>query len=97
MGPVTRETARQSASWSSSITRRLKFGVMVESTIVTWYPARRSGVDTARMPNGAVASWLEKAGKKKTTFFLGAIDAPFTFTLPGLSHWKHDVWGDCKN
>jgi hypothetical protein len=42
---------------------------MVESTILTSYPALRSGVDTARMPSGAVASWLENAGKKKTTFF----------------------------
>ena len=32
------------------------------------------------MPSGAVASWLEKAGKKKTTFFFGAVDAPLTFT-----------------
>ena len=45
-----------------------KFGVIVESIMQTLYPARSSGVDTARSPRGAVASWLENAGKKKTTF-----------------------------
>jgi hypothetical protein len=41
----------------------------VESTIRTWYPARNSGVATASIASGAVASWLANAGKKKTTFF----------------------------
>jgi hypothetical protein len=41
---------------------------MVESIIQTSKPARSSGVATARIPRGAVASVLEKAGKKKTTF-----------------------------
>jgi hypothetical protein len=50
---------------------------MVESMIFTWYPAFNKGVETARMPSGAVASWLEKAGKKKTTF-LGCI-APLPY------------------
>ena len=31
-------------------------------------PARSSGVATARIPKGAVASELAKEGKKKTTF-----------------------------
>ena len=48
-------------------------GVIVESMMRTSYPARRSGVDTARIPKGAVASRLENAGKKKTIFFLPAI------------------------
>jgi hypothetical protein len=39
---------------------------MVESISVMLYPARSSGVDTARMPSGAVASVLAKEGKKKT-------------------------------
>src|ERR1700756_1223493 len=69
IGPVTRETHRHSASASSSITRFLKFGVMVESMIRTTYPARNSGVASARIAKGAVASVLENAGKKKTTFF----------------------------
>ena len=34
MGPVTSETARQSASFSSSSTRFWKFGVIVESMIL---------------------------------------------------------------
>ncbi len=50
------------------MTRFWKLGVMVESIRLISYPARRSGVDMARIPSGAVASWLEKAGKKKTTF-----------------------------
>jgi hypothetical protein len=41
---------------------------MVESTSVTVYPARRSGVEIASKLKGAVASWLENAGKKSTTF-----------------------------
>src|SRR5215813_6040193 len=40
----------------------------------TWYPARNKGVDTAKIPRGAVASILENAGKKKTTFRDGMID-----------------------
>jgi hypothetical protein len=51
----------------------LKFGVMVESISLTWYPARNSGVATARMPSGAVASVLANDGKKKTTLFFGLI------------------------
>src|SRR5665213_3500245 len=39
---------------------------MVESTIVMLYPARSRGVETARMPSGAVASVLANDGKKKT-------------------------------
>jgi hypothetical protein len=39
---------------------------MVESIRTTWYPARISGVATARIPSGAVASELAKEGKKKT-------------------------------
>jgi hypothetical protein len=42
--------------------------VIVESISVTEKPARRSGVATARIPRGAVASELAKEGKKKTTF-----------------------------
>src|ERR1700731_4254940 len=68
IGPVKREIARHSASFTSSSTRFLKFGVIVESTSFTEYPLRRSGVATARMPSGAVASELAKEGKKKTTF-----------------------------
>src|SRR5580658_378118 len=68
IGPVTSDTHRHSASASSSITLFLKFGVMVESIMRTSYPARSSGVATARMPKGAVASVLVNAGKKKTTF-----------------------------
>jgi hypothetical protein len=69
IGPVTSEIARQSASLTSSSTRFLKFGVIVESISRTEYPARMSGVATARIPSGAVASVLAKEGKKKTTFF----------------------------
>ena len=39
-------------------------------------PARSNGVDTARIPRGAVASWLENAGKKKTTFLDRMPDSP---------------------
>jgi hypothetical protein len=46
----------------------LKFGVIVESMSFTEKPARKSGVATARIPRGAVASELAKEGKKKTTF-----------------------------
>jgi hypothetical protein len=42
---------------------------MVESIRRTWYPARSNGVASDRIPSGAVASVLENAGKKKTTFF----------------------------
>jgi hypothetical protein len=42
---------------------------MVESINTTSYPARFSGVATARMPSGAVASELANEGKKKTIFF----------------------------
>src|SRR5579864_59738 len=42
---------------------------MVESMMRTVYPARSSGVEMASNPSGAVASMLEKEGKKKTTFF----------------------------
>jgi hypothetical protein len=42
--------------------------------ILTAYPARSRGVATARIPKGAVASRLEKAGKKKTTFRLSIED-----------------------
>jgi hypothetical protein len=41
---------------------------MVESIKQISYPARSKGVETARIPRGAVASVLEKAGKKKTIF-----------------------------
>jgi hypothetical protein len=41
---------------------------MVESTKTISKPARSSGVATARMPRGAVASELAKDGKKKTIF-----------------------------
>ncbi|HLX43709.1 MAG TPA: hypothetical protein VKR43_09760 [Bryobacteraceae bacterium] len=34
----------------------------------TWYPARINGVASDKIPSGAVASVLENAGKKKTTF-----------------------------
>jgi hypothetical protein len=74
IGPVTRETAKHRASASSSITRRSKSGVMVESIRTISYPARRSGVETARIPSGAVASALVNEGKKKT-IFLEAIAA----------------------
>jgi hypothetical protein len=47
----------------------LKFGVIVESMRTSLYPALSSGVATARMPSGAVASLLANDGKKKTTFF----------------------------
>ena len=36
--------------------------------------AKGERAETARMPSGAVASWLEKAGKKKTTFLLGILN-----------------------
>jgi hypothetical protein len=42
---------------------------MVESIRTISKPERISGVATARMPSGAVASELAKDGKKKTTFF----------------------------
>jgi hypothetical protein len=41
---------------------------MVESMILTSYPAFISGVEIARIPNGAVASMLENDGTKKTIF-----------------------------
>jgi hypothetical protein len=37
--------------------------------ILTSYPASSSGVEIARIPNGAVASMLENEGTKKTIFF----------------------------
>ena len=70
IGPVTSETARQAASANSSRTLFWKFGVMVESTMQTLYPARSNGVDMARIPSGAVASVLESA-EKENTIFLG--------------------------
>src|ERR1700712_4147716 len=39
-----------------------------------WYPARISGVATAKTPSGAVASELAKEGKKKTTFLEAEVD-----------------------
>src|SRR5271170_5764592 len=69
IGPVTREMARHNASFTSSSTRFLKFGVIVESISFTEYPACNRGVATARIPSGAVASELAKEGKKNTTFF----------------------------
>src|SRR5579871_137132 len=79
---------------------------MVESISLISYPARRSGVDTARMPNGAVASWLEKAGKKKTIFFFG-ITEDSRGNISVLLVWPcyHQdripggagVWAECKN
>src|ERR1700756_5980474 len=65
IGPVTREIPRHKASRTSSVTRFLKFGVIVESMSFTEKPARSSGVATARIPKGAVASELAKDGKKK--------------------------------
>jgi hypothetical protein len=65
---VTSEMAKHNESAISSTTRLLKFGVIVESISLTSYPARNSGVAIARMPSGAVASVLAKAGKKKTIF-----------------------------
>jgi hypothetical protein len=44
-------------------------------------------VETARIPRGAVASWLENAGKKKTTFLdcmLGSLTAPLQCHIVGL-------------
>src|SRR6187402_3645428 len=46
---------------------------MVESMRTMSKPARMSGVATARIPNGAVASELAKEGKKKTIFFDDAV------------------------
>src|SRR6202051_3325978 len=68
IGPVTSEIPRQSASFTSSSTRLLKFGVIVVSMSFTEKPCRSRGVATARIPSGAVASLLAKEGKKKTTF-----------------------------
>src|SRR6266851_7654100 len=42
---------------------------MVESMILISYPAFNRGVEIAKIPNGAVASMLEKEGTKKTIFF----------------------------
>src|ERR1700760_1633890 len=79
IGPVTREIPRHKASCTSSKTRFLKFGVMVESIKHTSKPALIKGVATARIPRGAVASELAKDGKKKTIFLdLGKIDSPYT-------------------
>lgn len=52
-------------------------------------PARMSGVATARMPRGAVASELAKEGKKKTIFldeaeFLGMLTRLLLVILPLL-------------
>jgi hypothetical protein len=69
IGPVTREMPRHKASWISAKTFCLNLGVIVESINTTSKPARFSGVATARIPNGAVASELAKDGKKKTIFF----------------------------
>src|SRR6266404_5952646 len=41
---------------------------MVESMILTSYPAFMRGVEIAKMPNGAVASMLENEGTKNTIF-----------------------------
>jgi len=43
-------------------------GVIVESISFIEYPLRNSGVATASIPNGAVASELANDGKKNTTF-----------------------------
>jgi hypothetical protein len=48
--------------------------VIVESMRAIWYPARISGVATAKTPSGAVASELAKEGKKKTTFLEAEVD-----------------------
>src|SRR5690348_5604575 len=77
IGPVTSDIPRQRASLTSSRTRCFRFGVMVESIRTTLYPALSSGVETARMPSGAVASLLANAGKKNTIFL-----EPFTLPSP---------------
>jgi hypothetical protein len=46
----------------------LKLGVIVESIRTTSYPERSKGVAIESNPNGAVASVLANAGKKRTTF-----------------------------
>ena len=43
---------------------------MVESIILTVYPALSSGVAIANRPKGAVASMLEKEGMKKIIVLL---------------------------
>src|SRR5260370_33572837 len=61
---------------------------MVESMLLILYPAFKRGVEIAKMPNGAVASMLEKEGTKKTIFFeaftglpLGPFRWPFGLAL----------------
>jgi len=54
----------------------------VESIKTTSYPARSRGVETAKIPSGAVASELAKDGKKKTIFL--DVRRAFSETMSGV-------------
>ena len=69
IGPVTTEIPRHKSVLQLPSESVSYNWAIVESMILTSYPAFNSGVEIARIPNGAVASILEKEGKKNTIFF----------------------------